>query len=210
MSHSGRRLHRPWQTPSNGPFSIPKSRGVRRVEDLRREGYCRHEPKGLPHLGGDFATSYLTAGGRNAGVCRDGRGAALAVLIVHEFVTDKTSDKRHAKNAEDYNRFLHQLHRQGDLQWTPPMDWRAGRPTVRRFSLSRRAAPDRKRSRVSRLDNWRRFVAHCSYRREGMSEAVPRVHRFWIARDRSIDLTNPASVSRWGSCLVGPLLACGT
>ena len=37
------------------------------------------------------------------------RHAAIAVLVVHEFVTDKTSDERHFENAKDYAAFLHRL-----------------------------------------------------------------------------------------------------
>ena len=106
MSHSGRRLHRPWQTPSNGPFSIRRSRGVRRVEDLVR-GLLPSRTKGLPHLGVLRYQLLTAAAGTLAYAAME--GASLAVLIVHEFVTDKTSDKRHAKNAEDYNRFLHRF-----------------------------------------------------------------------------------------------------
>ena len=37
------------------------------------------------------------------------RDAAIAVLIVHEFVTDGTSDDRHFENARDYAAFLHRV-----------------------------------------------------------------------------------------------------
>jgi len=81
-----------------------RSRGVRRVEDLVR-GLLRSRTKGLPHLG-VLRYQLLTAvAGTLAYATME--GASLAVLIVHEFVTDKTSDKRHSKNADDYNRFLH-------------------------------------------------------------------------------------------------------
>ena len=84
----------------------PKSRGVRRVEDLVR-GLLPSRTKGLPHLGVLRYQLLTAAAGTLAYAAME--GAALAVLIVHEFVTDKTSDKRHAKNAEDYNRFLHRF-----------------------------------------------------------------------------------------------------
>ena len=35
--------------------------------------------------------------------------APLAVLVVHEFVTNKTDDKRHAANFVDYRSFLQRL-----------------------------------------------------------------------------------------------------
>ena len=79
---------------------------MRRVEDLVR-GLLPSRTKGLPHLG-VLRYQLLTAvAGTLAYAAME--GASLAVLIVHEFVTDKTSDKRHAKNAEDYNRFLHRF-----------------------------------------------------------------------------------------------------
>lgn len=39
----------------------------------------------------------------------DHERAGLAVLIVHEFITGKTTDERHAQNAADYARFLGRL-----------------------------------------------------------------------------------------------------
>ena len=84
----------------------PRSRGVRRVEDLVR-GLLPSRTKGLPHLGVLRYQLLTAAAGTLAYAAME--GASLAVLIVHEFVTDKTSDKRHAKNAEDYNRFLHRF-----------------------------------------------------------------------------------------------------
>ena len=84
----------------------PKSRGVRRVEDLVR-GLLPSRTKGLPHIG-VLRYQLLTAvAGTLAYAAME--GASLAVLIVHEFVTDKTSDNRHAKNAEEYKRFLHRF-----------------------------------------------------------------------------------------------------
>ena len=83
-----------------------RSRGVRRVEDLVR-GLLPSRTKGLPHLGVLRYQLLTAAAGTLAYAAME--GASLAVLIVHEFVTDKTSDKRHAKNAEDYNRFLHRF-----------------------------------------------------------------------------------------------------
>ena len=83
-----------------------RSRGVRRVEDLVR-GLLPSRTKGLPHVG-VLRYQLLTAvAGTLAYAAME--EASLAVLIIHEFVTDKTRDKRHAKNAEDYNRFLHRF-----------------------------------------------------------------------------------------------------
>ena len=63
--------------------------------------------KGLPHVG-DLRYQLLTAvAGTLAYAAKE--SASLAVLIVHEFVTDKTRDKRHVENGEDFRRFLHRL-----------------------------------------------------------------------------------------------------
>lgn len=84
----------------------PRSRGVRRVEDLVR-ALLPPRSKGLPHVC-DLRYQLLTAvAGTLAYAAME--GASLAVLIVHEFITDKTSDKRHAQNAADYERFLHRF-----------------------------------------------------------------------------------------------------
>ena len=63
--------------------------------------------KGLPHVG-DLRYQLLTAAaGTLAYAAKE--SASLAVLIVHEFMTDKTRDKRHMENGEDFRRFLHRL-----------------------------------------------------------------------------------------------------
>lgn len=81
----------------------PRSRGVRRLEDLVR-ALLPPRSKGRPHVC-DLRYQLLTAvAGTLAYAAME--GASLAVLIVHEFITDKTSDKRHAENAADYERFL--------------------------------------------------------------------------------------------------------
>lgn len=84
----------------------PRSRGVRRVEDLVR-ALLPPRSKGLTHVC-DLRYQLLTAvaGTLAYAAIQD---APLAVLIVHEFITGKTSDKRHAENAADYERFLHRF-----------------------------------------------------------------------------------------------------
>lgn len=84
----------------------PRSRGVRRVEDLVR-ALLRPRSEGLPHVR-DLRYQLLTAvaGTLAYAAMQD---ASVAVLIVHEFVTDKTSDTRHGENAIDYDRFLHRF-----------------------------------------------------------------------------------------------------
>jgi hypothetical protein len=37
------------------------------------------------------------------------RGANRVILLVHEFVTDRTVDEKHLKNGEDLNRFVERL-----------------------------------------------------------------------------------------------------
>jgi hypothetical protein len=84
----------------------PRSQGVQRVNDLVR-ALLPPRRKGLPHVG-DLRYQLLTAtAGTLAYAAKE--SASLAVLIVHEFVTDKTRDKRHIENGEDFRRFLHRL-----------------------------------------------------------------------------------------------------
>ena len=84
----------------------PRSRGVRRLEDLVR-ALLPPRSKGRPHVC-DLRYQLLTAvAGTLAYAATE--NATLAVLIVHEFLTDKTSDTRHGDNAADYERFLHRF-----------------------------------------------------------------------------------------------------
>lgn len=84
----------------------PRSRGVQRINDLVR-ALLPPRRKGLPHVG-DLRYQLLTAVAGTLAFA-DKESASLAVLIVHEFVTDKTRDKRHIENGEDFRRFLHRL-----------------------------------------------------------------------------------------------------
>jgi Domain of unknown function (DUF6946) len=84
----------------------PKSRGVRRVEDLVR-ALLPPRSEGLPHAG-ELRYQLLTAAAGTLAYAAM-EGASLAVLIVHEFVTGRTHDKRLAQNAADYERFLQRL-----------------------------------------------------------------------------------------------------
>jgi hypothetical protein len=84
----------------------PRSQGVQRVNYLVR-ALLPPRRKGLPHVG-DLRYQLLTAAaGTLAYAAKE--SASLAVLIVHEFMTDKTRDKRHIENGEDFRRFLHRL-----------------------------------------------------------------------------------------------------
>lgn len=84
----------------------PHSRGVKRVEDLIRSllavrrkgqeevGYLRYQL--LTALAGTLA--YATT-----------QRASVAVMIVHEFVTKKTSPKKRKQNESDYYAFLERI-----------------------------------------------------------------------------------------------------
>lgn len=84
----------------------PRSRGVKRVDDLVRV-LLPARSKGLPHVR-DLRYQLLTAAAGTLAYAATER-ASLAVLIVHEFITEQTNDARHAANAADYERFLHRL-----------------------------------------------------------------------------------------------------
>jgi hypothetical protein len=63
--------------------------------------------RGLPRLG-EIRYQLLTATGGALAWAVD-QGASSAVLIVHEFITDATSDRRHKSNARDFDRFVSRL-----------------------------------------------------------------------------------------------------
>lgn len=84
----------------------PRSRGVNRVDDLVR-ALLPVRSKGLPHVR-DLRYQLLTAVAGTLAYAAAER-ASVAVLIVHEFLTDQTNDSRHAANAADFDRFLHRL-----------------------------------------------------------------------------------------------------
>jgi hypothetical protein len=87
-------------------LETPKSMGIRRVEGLACSLFSPWI-KGLPKTGG-LRYQLLTAA---AGTLRFAitEGASVAVLVVHEFATDKTLDRRHAQNTADYGAFVHRL-----------------------------------------------------------------------------------------------------
>lgn len=84
----------------------PRSRGIERVQDLVR-GILPPRSKGLPHVGGLRYQLLTAAAGTLAYATYE--KASLAVLIVHEFITDKTKDERRAQNAADLDRFVQRL-----------------------------------------------------------------------------------------------------
>jgi uncharacterized protein DUF6946 len=84
----------------------PRSNGVRRVEALVRALF-RSGQNGDPPAS-TLRYQLLTAVAGTLAYAAEQR-APTAVLVVHEFVTNKTSATRHAKNAADYRAFLHRL-----------------------------------------------------------------------------------------------------
>jgi hypothetical protein len=84
----------------------PRSQGVRRVESLVRSLFAV-AGKGLPMIA-SLRYQLLTAAAGTLAYALQ-QCASLAILVVHEFVTDKTSDKRQQKNAADFNAFLTRL-----------------------------------------------------------------------------------------------------
>lgn len=82
------------------------SRGVERVVGLV-QAMLPVRGKGQPKAG-ELRYQLLTAAAGSLAYARDA-GASFAVLVIHEFKTDKTCDQRHARNAEDYQAFLSRL-----------------------------------------------------------------------------------------------------
>lgn len=84
-----------------------RSGGVDRVRDLVR-GLLRPRAKGLlPHLGG-LRYQLLTAAAGTLAFAISNH-ATCGVLVIHEFVTTRTTPERQAQNARDYRTFLHRL-----------------------------------------------------------------------------------------------------
>lgn len=84
------------------------SNGIRRLEQLA-SAVLGARDSGAPALK-DIRYQLLTA---CAGVLCEAerKGYSRALMLVHEFVTSKTSDKNHARNAEDLSRFITRLSR---------------------------------------------------------------------------------------------------
>ena len=87
-------------------FMTPRSRGVQRIEGLSRALFSRRQ-KGQPGIG-NLRYQLLTAVAGTLAFAEQ-QIAPIAVLIVHEFVTDKTDDYRHYENTKDFAEFLHRL-----------------------------------------------------------------------------------------------------
>lgn len=82
------------------------SRGIERVRDLARSLF-HPRAKGEPKVG-SLRYQLLTAVAGSLAYARDEKAEA-ALLVVHEFVTPKTTDALHQKNAADFRSFLHRL-----------------------------------------------------------------------------------------------------
>lgn len=83
-----------------------KTGAVRRVE-LLSEALLPRWRSGLAHIG-DLRYQLLTGIAGTLAWAREIK-AARAVFAIHEFVTDQTSDDKHAQNASDLNQFLERL-----------------------------------------------------------------------------------------------------
>jgi len=100
----------------NGTFAAALERaiqsadsgGVRRIEELARALFRACDKDKGQVLAALLRYQLLTAVAGTIAFA-DQQHADLAVLIVHEFITAKTTDERHAKNASDYEMFLGRL-----------------------------------------------------------------------------------------------------
>ena len=84
----------------------PRSNGVRRIEGLA-QALFPPKKKGQPRVG-DLRYQLLTAVAGTLAFA-DAQGASIAVLVIHEFVTDQTTADNHLRNGGDYNEFLVRL-----------------------------------------------------------------------------------------------------
>lgn len=84
----------------------PRSRGVERVTDLVSALLPPHT-KGLPHVDGLYYQLLTATAGTLAYAIE--KSASLAVLVIHEFITDKTKDELHDRNSAAYGDFLCRL-----------------------------------------------------------------------------------------------------
>ncbi len=82
------------------------SQGVQRAVDLVQSLFYPRT-RGLSKVGA-LRYQLLTAVAGTLAYAAD-VGASVAVFVVHEFVTNKTKDDRHRRNAEDYWAFIQRL-----------------------------------------------------------------------------------------------------
>ena len=86
----------------------PRSNGIRRIEDLACALFGSKQDN-VPHVGNLRYQLLTAAAGTLAYALAQKPVAAVCVLVIHEFVTDQTSDAMHARTAKDYRQFLHRL-----------------------------------------------------------------------------------------------------
>jgi hypothetical protein len=84
----------------------PESRGLKRVADLVQSLIVKRG-EATPSVSA-LRYQLLTAVAGSLALARV-EGASVAVLIAHEFITDRTRDERHRRNAADLQRFLQRL-----------------------------------------------------------------------------------------------------
>ena len=84
----------------------PRSAGLKRLDDLLLSLLPPRQPAQPP--ADTLRYQLLTATAGTLAYARQ-HDADLAVLVIHEFVTDQTTDPRHQANARDLTAFLHRL-----------------------------------------------------------------------------------------------------
>ena len=89
-----------------GLMENPRSGGIQRVAGLAQSLFRRRD-KRLPFITALRYQLLTAAAGSLAFAVSE--GAAMAVLIVHEFVTDRTQRDLHQRNARDFEAFLTRL-----------------------------------------------------------------------------------------------------
>jgi Domain of unknown function (DUF6946) len=83
-----------------------RSNGLKRIEQLSQTLLGPRQPQDPPLEGIRYQLLTATAGA----LCEaERRGCNRAVLLIHEFVTNRTSDDKHARNAVDLDTFASRL-----------------------------------------------------------------------------------------------------
>lgn len=84
-----------------------RSNAVTRVEQLTRAILGPREKKGEPSVG-EIRYQLLTACA--GALCEAERcSSSRALMLIHEFITNKTNDNKHLQNAEDLNKFVKRI-----------------------------------------------------------------------------------------------------
>jgi len=85
----------------------PRSQGIGRIEDLARALFAARDEEDAPRVG-TLRYQLLTAAAGTLALAQR-HGTDFAVLIVHEFRTDRPDEGRCAENALDLAAFVHRL-----------------------------------------------------------------------------------------------------